>query len=554
MRLRWSFLCMLLLSLGLVLAACGSGDEQSDSSDSSNSSEEEGSEATEESEGEKTLVFARGGDSESLDPGSTSDGESSRVTQQVLETLLTFEAESFELEPGLAHDWEVSDDGLTYTFYLEEGVKFHDGTDFDAEAVKINFDRFADPEHEYAFADHEYVYFMYGAMFGGHKGEEGHVVEEVKVVDDHTVEFILSKPLGFFLQNMGMSYFAITSPAALEEFGPEINENPVGTGPFKFISWTKDDSIVLEKNEDYWKEGLPKLDKVIFEVIPDNAARLIALRSGDIDIMDGLNPDDAAGVDSDEDLTLYARTENNFGYIGFNTQKEPLDNDLLRQAISHAIDRGAIVDALYAGYGTVAKNPLPPSYLGYNDEVEGYQYDVEKAKEVLKEAGYEDGLEIDLWTMPVARPYMPDPETTAEIVQNNLAEIDITVNIVREEWAPYLEKTAKGEHQIYMLGWSGTNGDPDYFLSSLLHGDLVGDSNREFYQNDEVDTLLNEAKVEIDQDKRAEMYKEAQAIIAEDVPMVPLVHSTPVMASLSTVKNYVPHPSTSESLENVDVE
>ncbi len=164
MRLRWSFLCMLLLSLGLVLAACGSGDEQSDSSDSSNSSEEEGSEATEESEGEKTLVFARGGDSESLDPGSTSDGESSRVTQQVLETLLTFEAESFELEPGLAHDWEVSDDGLTYTFYLEEGVKFHDGTDFDAEAVKINFDRFADPEHEYAFADHEYVYFMYGAM------------------------------------------------------------------------------------------------------------------------------------------------------------------------------------------------------------------------------------------------------------------------------------------------------------------------------------------------------------------------------------------------------
>ncbi|MBO1002255.1 ABC transporter substrate-binding protein [Pseudogracilibacillus auburnensis] len=547
---------MLMFLLMLVLSACGGGeDEPSEAEGDADTTEtDDGSDATEDSGGEKTLVFARGGDSESLDPGSTSDGESSRVTRQVLETLIDFAPDSFELEPGLAKEWEVSDDGLKYTFYLQEGVKFHDGTDFNAEAVKINFDRFADPEHEYAFADHDYVYFMYSAMFGGHKGDEGHVVDEVVVVDDHTVEFNLNTPLGFFLQNMGMTYFAITSPAALEEYGPEINENPVGTGPFKFISWTKDDSIILEKNEDYWKEGLPKLDRLIFEVIPDNAARLIALRSGDIDIMDGLNPDDAAGVETDEDLTLYARDENNFGYVGFNVQNEPLDNELLRQAISHAIDREAIVDALYAGYGTVAKNPLPPSYLGYNDDVEGYQYDVEKAKEVLAEAGYEDGLEIDLWTMPVARPYMPDPEKTAEIIQNNLAEIGITVNIVREEWAPYLEKTAAGEHQIYMLGWSGTNGDPDYFLSSLLHGDLIGDSNREFYQSDKVDQLLNEAKVEIDQEKRADMYKEAQAIIAEDVPMVPLVHSTPVMASSSTVKNYVPHLSTSESLEEVDLE
>src|SRR5690625_3644673 len=507
MKLRGSFLLMLLLSLVLILGACGGGGDEESDAESSDSSEttDESSEEAEDSEGEKTLIFARGGDSESLDPGSTSDGESSRVTQQVLETLLTFEAESFELEPGLAHDWEVSDDGLTYTFYLEEGVKFHDGTDFNAEAVKINFDRFADPEHEYAFADHDYVYFMYSTMFGGHKGDEGHVVDEVKVVDEYTVEFHLNKPLGFFLQNMGMSYFAITSPAALEEYGPEINENPVGTGPFKFVSWTKNDSIVLEKNEDYWKEGLPKLDKVIFEVIPDNAARLIALRSGDIDIMDGLNPDDAAGVESDDDLILYSRAENNFGYVGFNVQKEPLDNELLRQAISHAIDREAIVEALYAGYGTVAKNPLPPGYLGYNDEVPGYDYDLDKAKALLKEAGFEDGLEIELWTMPVARPYMPDPETVAEIIQNNLAEIGVEINIVREEWAPYLEKTQNGEHQMYMLGWSGTNGDPDYFLSSLLHGNNVGDSNREFYQNEEVDRLLDEAKVAVDQDEREDL-------------------------------------------------
>lgn len=532
----------LIIVLMLALAACGGSDDGTSEDDG-------GSE-----DKEKTLVFARGGDSESLDPGSTSDGESSRVTRQVLETLLDFDEESFELKPGLAKEWEMSDDGLTYTFQLEEDVKFHDGTDFNAEAVKINFDRFADPDHEYAFADDDYVYFMYSTMFGGHKGDEGHVVDEVNAIDDYTVEFKLNKPLGFFLQNMGMTYFPITSPAALEEFGPEINENPVGTGPFEFISWSKDEAIVLEKNEEYWKEGLPKLDKVIFEVIPDNAARLIALRSGDIDIMDGLNPDDAAGVEDEEGLELLSRAENNIGYVGFNVQKEPLDNPELRQAISHAIDRDAIVEALYSGYGTVAKNPLPPSYLGYNDDVTGYQYDVEKAKELLAEAGYEDGLDIDLWTMPVARPYMPDPEKTAEIIQNNLSEIGINVNIVREEWAPYLEKTVNGEHQIYMLGWSGTNGDPDYFLSSLLHGDLIGDSNREFYANDEVDALLNDAKVEIDQDKRAKMYEEAQEIIAEDAPMVPLVHSTPVMAITSNVTGYVPHPSTSESLEEVDLE
>src|SRR5690625_72918 len=551
MKRNGSLLLGLLIACMLVLAACGGGSDE----ETSNAGDDAGGQDDGVVEdGEKTLIFARGGDSESLDPGSTSDGESSRVTKQVLETLLDFEDESFELKPGLAHDWEVSDDGLTYTFHLEENVTFHDGTDFNAEAVKINFDRFADPEHEYAFADNEYVYFMYSTMFGGHKGDDGHVVDEVNVVDDYTVEFILNKPLGFFLQNMGMTYFAITSPAALEEFGPEINENPVGTGPFEFISWTKDESIVLEKNDDYWKEGLPKLDKLIFEVIPDNAARLIALRSGDIDIMDGLNPDDAEGIETDDEFTLHAREENNFGYVGFNVQKEPLDNATLRQALMQAIDREAIVEALYAGYGSVAKNPLPPSYLGYNDDVEGYQYDVEKAKELLAEAGYEDGLEIDLWTMPVARPYMPDPETTAEIIQNNFADIGVTVNIVREEWAPYLEKTMNGEHEIYMLGWSGTNGDPDYFISSLLHGDLIGDSNREYYQNEEVDTLLNDAKVEIDQDKRAEMYEEAQAIIGEDVPMVPLVHSKPVMATSNNVTGYVPHPSTSESLEEVDLE
>lgn len=558
MRFRFWSIMVLLLMLILLFAAC-SGDEKTDATGESDGSDGDSSESAEtdaasDSDSEEVLVFARGGDSESLDPGSTTDGESSRVTKQVLESLLDFDKESFEVVPGLASDWEVSDDGLSYTFFLEEGVTFHDGTDFNAEAVKTNFERWADPEHEYAFEEEGYVYSMYGTMFGGYKGDDSHVIEEIKVVNDHELEFILKRPLGYFLQNMAMTYFAITSPAALEEYGPEINENPVGTGPFEFESWSKDDSIVLNKFEDYRKDGLPNMDQVVFEVIPDNAARLIALQSGEIDIMDGLNPDDAATIENEQALDLYTRAENNVGYVGMNTQKEPLNQVEVRQAINHAIDRDAIAEAMYAGYANPAKNMLPPSYMGYNDEIEPYAYDTAKAEELLAEAGYEDGLEIELWTMPVARPYMPDPETVAEIVQNNLAEIGIEVSIVREEWAPYLEKTLEGEQELFMLGWSGTNGDPDYFLSSLLHGDNVGSSNRTFYENDDVDELLNNGKTSIDQEERAAFYKEAQALIHEDAPTVNLVHSTPVLAAAGYVENYVPHPSTSESLAEVELQ
>ncbi|MEK4303543.1 ABC transporter substrate-binding protein [Oceanobacillus sp. FSL K6-0251] len=556
MKLKFSIFIVWLLAIFLVLAAC-SGDGGQNGGESEEGSDPDAAEEAEadtgDAEGDQVLIFARGGDSESLDPASTTDGESSRITKQIYESLLEFDKESFEVLPGLAHDWEVSEDGLSYTFYLEEGVTFHDGTEFNAEAVKVNFERWADPDHEYAFADDGYVYSMYGTMFGGFLGDENHVVEEINVVNDHEIEFVLSQPLGFFLQNMAMTYFPITSPAALEEYGPAINENPVGTGPFEFVSWAKDDSIVLDKFDDYRIEGLPKLDRVVFEVIPDNAARLIALRSGEIDIMDGLNPDDAAGVEADEGLELYERAENNIGYVGFNVQKEPFDNKDLRHAVSHAIDKEAIAEALYAGYATPASVPLPPSYMGYNNEVESFEYDPDTARELLEDAGYADGLEIELWTMPVARPYMPDPETVSEIIQNNLEEVGITVTIVREEWAPYLEKTMNGEHQMYMLGWSGTNGDPDYFLSSLLHGDNVGSSNREFYDNDEVDEFLNQAKLSIDQDERASFYQQAQELIADDAPMVPLVHSRPVLATTNAVENYVPHPSTSESLAEVEL-
>ncbi|WP_188205679.1 ABC transporter substrate-binding protein [Alkalibacillus aidingensis] len=561
MKFKYSFLLAIMLAFVLVLAACGDDDDVAsdpEDSDPDDSTEQESDDETDDepevSDDDEVLIYARGGDSESLDYASTTDGESSRVTKQIYESLLDFEDESFDLKPGLAHDWDVSDDGLVYTFYLEEDVTFHDGTDFNADAVKTNFERWSGADDTYSFEDDGYVYSMYGTMFGGFDGDDGHVIDEINVINDHEIEFVLSEPLGFFLQNMAMSYFAITSPAALEEYGPEINENPVGTGPFEFVSWDRDDQIVLEKFDDYRVEGLPKLDGVIFEVIPDNSSRLISLNSGEVHIMDGLNPDDAAGVDAAEETVLYKRAANNFGYLGFQHEKEPLDDVLVRQAINHSIDRQAIADALYAGYAIPAANPVPPGYLGYNDDLEPYEFDLDRAAELLEEAGYADGFEIDLWTMPVARPYMPSPETVAEIVQNDLAQIGIEANIHREEWAPYLEKTDAGEHELFMLGWSGTNGDPDYFLGALLHSSNIGSSNASYYSNEEVDELLDQAKRAVEPEERAELYAQAQEIIYEESAMIPLVHSEPVLASLSNVQNYVPHPSTSESLAEVELQ
>ncbi|CAM3766655.1 ABC transporter substrate-binding protein [Alkalicoccus chagannorensis] len=499
---------------------------------------------------DQTLIFARGGDSVSLDYASVTDGESSRVTQQIYESLLFFDEDSFEIGPGLAEDWEMHDDGTRYTFQLREGVTFHDGTDFNADAVKLNFERWADPDHEFHFADEGYAYSVYGTQFGGFVGDDGHVIDEINVIDDYEVEFVLNSPLGSFLQNMGMSYFAMTSPAAFEEYGAEINENPVGTGPFEFVSWDRDDSIVLERYDDYWMEDGPHLESVIFQVIPDNSARLTALQSGEIDIMDGLNPDDIDVLEGEEGIQTWERATNNIGYLGFNEDKEPFDDPELRRALNHAIDKETLITTLYAGMAEPAKNLIPPDYLGYNDEIEAYEYDPDLAREMLEDAGYED-LEIDLWTMPVARPYMPDPERAAEVMQANLDEVGVTANIVSMEWATYLEQTEAGEHDLFMLGWSGVNGDPDYFFGNLLHSDAIPGGNRNFYRNEEVDGLLDEAKVSIDEGEREELYMEAQEIIHEDAPMIPLVHSIPVLAGSDRVEGYVPHPQTSEPLTNV---
>lgn len=529
---HWFLSFFLLLALSVVLAACNSTDEDAEKTD----------DGDKESSKPQILVFGRGGDSVSLDPAIVTDGESFKVTQNVFETLLNFGDDDTTIHPGLAKSWEISEDGLTYTFKLQEGVKFHDGTDFNAEAVVQNVDRWK------AGTEEDFYYF--NSMF---KAEGEDIITEVVAEDDYTAVFKLSRPQAPFLKNLAMSPFGIASPTAFEAAGDKFGDSPVGTGPFKFTEWKRNESITIEKFEDYWQEGLPKLDKVIFRSIPDNSARLNDLVAGNIDLADGINPSDGKGIEANSALQLIERPSMNIGYLGLTNTRPPFDNVLVRQAVNYAINKQEIVDAFFEGRAQVAVNPMPPSISGYNDEITGYEFNPEKAKELLKEAGY-DGSEIELWAMPVPRPYMPDGAKVAQVIQKNLEDVGIPSKIVTFEWATYLEKTKNGEADAFMLGWTGDNGDADNFIYTLLDKDNIGSNNYSYYSNDQVHDLLIAAQSETDEAVRNDLYKQAQVIIHEEAPWVPLAHSTPLLAAKAGVKGFIPHPTGSDRLLHVTIE
>ncbi|MFS0877063.1 ABC transporter substrate-binding protein [Solibacillus isronensis] len=536
---------MMLLIMSLFLAACGADDAETSSSESGNDSSTNTDSSTTDDSSSSTpqvLVFGRGADSVSLDPGIVTDGESFKVTQNLFETLLNFGEQDTTINPGLAKEWEVSEDGLTYTFQLQEGVKFHDGTDFNAEAVIKNINRWKGGKEE------DFYYF--NSMF---KAEGEDIIKDVTAEGDYTVVFTLSRPQAPFLKNLAMSPFGIGSPTAFEAAGDKFGDNPVGTGPFKFTEWKRNDSITIEKFEDYWQEGFPKLDKVIFRSIPDNSARLNELMAGNIDLADGINPSDGKTVEGDSTLQLIERPSMNIGYLGLTNTRAPFDNKLVRQAVNYAIDKQAIVDAFFEGRAEVAANPMPPSISGYNDAISPYPYDPEKAKSLLAEAGY-DGKEIELWAMPVPRPYMPDGAKVAEVIQKNLEDVGIPSKIVTFEWATYLEKAKNGEADAFMLGWTGDNGDADNFIYTLLDKDNIGSNNYAYYTNEEVHSLLIQAQSETDENVRNELYKKAQEIIHDDAPWVPLAHSTPLLAAKAGVNGFLPHPTGSDKLHNVSME
>lgn len=524
-------LCVLLLVVPAVLFAAGGREAVAGGGDSKMGG---------------VLVFGRSGDSVSLDPGRETDGESFYGSTAVFDTLVEFVPGSTAVQPALAKSWDVSANGLEYVFHLREGVKFHDGTPFNAKAVVFSFERQFKQDHPY-YNLGPWKYWGYMDM--------DNIVKEVVAVDDLTVKFVLKKVEAPFIANLAMDFASIVSPTAVAKLGEEFKNKPVGTGAFKFVSWTKDSDIVFDRNADYWG-GPVYLDRLILKVIPDATSRWLALQKGEVDLIDFPSMEDIPAMRATKGIQLIQQAGLNVGYLAMNTQKKPFDNKLVRQAMNYAIDQKEIVAGVYGEAGRVAKNPLPPAMWSYNDDIEDYGYDVAKAKELLAKAGYPNGFEMELWAMPVARPYNPDARKIAEIMQAQLAKVGIRARIVSYEWGTYLDKTDQGEHQAAMLGWTGDNGDPDNFLWVLLSepAAIPPAGNIAFWKNKEFTDLIAKAKATADQAQRDTLYRQAQVIFHEEAPWVPIAHSVVTVPAKDSVKDFVLYPTGKRMFKHVWLE
>ncbi len=480
----------------------------------------------------KTLVYCSEGSPSGFNASLYTDGTSFDASaKNVYNRLVEFERGTTKVVPGLAESWEVSNDGTVYTFRLRQGVTFHTtknltpSREFNADDVLYSFNRQFDPSHpDHKLSGGTYEYFNAMGMPS--------LIKAIEKVDDYTVRFVLHKPEAPFIANLAMDFASIMSAEYAEKMRaagtPEkIDLEPVATGPFQLVNYQKDAVIRFKAHPGYWAGKAP-LDNLVFAITPDAAVRYAKLKAGECHVMPYPNPADIKAMKRDENINVLEQEGLNVGYLAFHTQKEPFTDKRVRQALNMAINKQAIIEAIYLGAGKAAKNPIPPTIWSYNDAVVDYPYDPEKAKQLLAEAGHADGFETDIWAMPVQRPYNPNARRMAEIVQEDWAKVGVTAKIVTFEWGEYLKRSSEGEHQTVMLGWTGDNGDPDNFLHALLGCDAAQDEsglNRARWCNKAFDDLLIQAKRTSDVAERTKLYEQAQVIFKEEAPWVTIAHS-----------------------------
>ncbi|WP_332714950.1 ABC transporter substrate-binding protein [Pelagibacterium mangrovi] len=456
------------------------------------------------------LVVGQIAEPQSLDPQVSTAANDFRIATNVYEGLVRFASGTLEIEPALATEWTISDDGLVYTFTLREGVTFHDGTPFNAEAVKFTFDRMLDEEHPY----YETGPFPLSFNFAD--------VTETRVVDEYTVEFTLGQPFAPFLTNLATNTGGIVSPTAVAEYGDDFGRNPVGTGPFRFAEWQSNTRVVVERNPDYWGEPAG-VEAVVFRPVTDANTRVAEMLSGGLDIMVEVPPDNVAMFADDPTFTVYDAVGPHVWYVMLNAKEGPFADPLVRQAANYAVNKETLVNDVLQGTADVSAGPIPPAFnWAYNEAVEPYPYDPDMARQLLEESGVED-LAVTFYVTEGGSG-MLDPVPMGTAIQADLEAVGFDVTIETYEWNTFLANVnpgLEGKADMAEMAWMTTDPDtlPFLTLRTAAWPD-EGGFNSSYYSNIDVDEMLDQARMSTDIEERAALYRDIQQVVHDEAPWI----------------------------------
>lgn len=478
-----------------------------------------------------TLVIVRQSDITSLDPHFFTDiPTASIMTNKIYETLVK-QDKDMNIQPHLASEWKQLDD-LTWEFKLREGVVFHDGTPFDAQAVTKTFQRVLDPQ------------------VGSSQATDFVMIKEVTAVDSHTIRFSLKYPFAPLLSILSSMEACILNPKVIEQHGKDLAKHVVGTGPFLFESRVPGEQFVLAKNDKYWGTK-PKVDKVVVKVVPEDATRIAMVETGEAHIAEPLPVTEIERVQASSTMSLYRSEALGVDFIGFNLRKKPFDDARVRQAISYALNKESFLTGIYNGIGKISNTPTSPKVFGFAPDVKGYPYDLNKAKELLAEAGYPNGFKTTIWTSELNKERI----NLAEVIQSQLKGVGIDIEIVVLENGAFFDAINKGKQDMFINHWGNATGDGDYNQFSLFHSKSFGPSgNRFFYANPEVDKLIEEARKETDSSKREAIYAITQKMEIEDAVLIPFRVQENLAVVSKSVQGYWMNPVGYPMLNDVHVE
>jgi dipeptide transport system substrate-binding protein len=506
----------------------------------------------------KTFVYCSEGSPEGFSPMLFTSGTTFDANLPIYDRLVQFKPGTTEVEPMLAESYDASEDGTTFTFHLRHNVKwqsnanFKPARDFSADDVIFTFERQwkdSNPYHKIA-PPGGYQYF--GDM------DMPKLLKSIDKIDDYTIKITLNLPNAPFLADMAMDFASIMSKeyadALMKAGKPElIDQDPIGTGPFELQQYQKDATIRYRAFAGYWGPK-PKIDVLVFAITKDPAVRMAKLRANECQMAPFPPPADLPALKADKDLKVPSQAGLNFAHLAMNAEKKPFDNRDVRVAVNMAIDKKAILDAVYQGSGIPAKNMIPPTMWSYNNSIEDFKYDPDAAKKLLAQAGFPNGFETTLWAMPVQRPYNPDGRRMAELMQADLAKVGIKAKIVSYEWGEYLKRIRNGEHDMAQAGWTGDNGDPDNFFNTLASCAAAKNGSVTRWCNKDFDDLVTKAATLSSQAERTKLYEQAQVVMHREAPYYLIAHSIVYLPMRANVTGYTMSPLGAHDFRTVDLQ